>query len=289
MADALCARLYMPNPVKLMTDSHLGLRCPPGAAPEADFPRHPWLWAAGSAAALGAPGPQVSRKRTCFDPSCFKSLPLSAICRLALLCHFASLGGERGGQVPPLSLKSGFCTRRLVVWVHGLVKVEPAAVARDDLVMAAGPTVEAHAQLRFVGLPDSGRPPALLEEEPQPSAHLELVGLGPPSGRWIPSRQQRAKLVSIQRNQKELEKRHLKEVDVTGNEECPHSLRSFIEPFKAKLTETKTKISNGELNIKDIFEGLDDGQIIQLKELFDPAMMASFSHSCRGTRYDSVC
>ena len=196
MADALCARLYMPGSRKA-DDGLPPWASVPGAAPEADFPRHPWPWAAGSAAALGAPGPQVSRKRTCFDPSCFKSLPLSAICRLALLCHFASLGFAQG-QVPSQSLllKSGFCTRRLVVWVHGLVKVEPAAVARDDLVVAAGPTVEAHAQLRFVGLPDGGRPPALLEEEPQPSAHLELVGLGPPSGRWIPSRQQRAKLVS---------------------------------------------------------------------------------------------
>ncbi|CAE7413066.1 unnamed protein product [Symbiodinium microadriaticum] len=48
-----------------------------------------------------------------------------------------------------------------------------------------------------------------------------------------------------------------------------------LQLAQAKLTETKTKISNGELNMKDIFEGLDDGQIIQLKELFDPAMMAS--------------
>ena len=74
----------------------------------------------------------------------------------------------------------------------------------------------------------------------------------------------------VAKSKKDLQQRHLVEVEGSDALVCPENLRAFADPIKSKMTDIQNQLANGTLHMREIFETLDDSQVSYLKDLFDP-------------------
>ena len=78
------------------------------------------------------------------------------------------------------------------------------------------------------------------------------------------------------RAMKTIKERFVEDVDVS-NVERPPVLNAFLEPILTKMREVRTSLDAGEPVLEEALQGLDDGQLRSLQQLFSSKRSGTYS------------